>query len=242
MNPFRSLANRFGYELINRKKWHHFDVNTHLAYLLEKFDINLVLDVGANVGQFGTGLRIIGYKGRIVSFEPVTSAFERLSALAYSDGNWQAFQVALGADVGVGRIHVTSASNLSSFFPPDANAREHFQDQAQVIGVQSVEVNRLDNLLSSLAEGVVAPRIFLKMDTQGYDIQVMKGAARCLDNILGLQSELSVIPLYEGMPDYLEALSHYKTCGYEVTGMYPIGRDRKNLVVMEFDCFLVRTA
>ena len=242
MNPLKILANKFEFELINRKKYHHFDVATHLAYLLKKLEINLVLDVGANVGQYGSELRRIGYQGLIFSFEPVKQAYSDLCDLAQNDKLWKSFNFALGSTEETLRINVTTATNLSSFFTPNEYAHESFQSQTPVVEVQNVEVHRLDNLQPLIASSIQSPRILLKMDTQGFDIQVMKGAFGCLNDIMAVQSELSVLPLYENMPNYLDALSLYKEYGFEVTGIYPISRDRENLVVMEFDGFLVKKA
>jgi FkbM family methyltransferase len=240
LNLFKILANKFGYELINRKKYHHFDVATHLAYLLKKLEINLVLDVGANVGQFGSELRRIGYQGWIFSFEPVKQAYSGLFAQAKNDELWKTFNFALGSTEETLGINVTTATNLSSFFIPNDKAHESYQSQAPVVEVQNVDVHRLDKILPLIANNIHSPRILLKMDTQGFDIEVMKGAFGCLNDIMAVQSELSVLPLYENMPNYLEALSLYKEYGFEVTGVYPISRDKENLAVMEFDGFLVR--
>lgn len=240
MNPLKILANKFGYELINRKKYHHFDVTTHLTYLLRELEINLVLDVGANVGQYGSELRRIGYQGMIFSFEPVKQAYEELCTLSKNDEHWRTFNFALGSTEEILGINVASATNLSSFFISNERAHQYFQIQAPIVEVQNVKVHRLDTLLPLIYNNMKPPRILLKMDTQGFDVQVMKGAHGCLNNIMAVQSELSVLPLYEQMPNYLEALSLYKEYGFEVTGLYPISRDKNNLVVMEFDGFLIK--
>jgi hypothetical protein len=98
---------------------------------------------------------------------------------------------------------------------------------------------RLDEIFDDLVEGVSQPRVYLKLDTQGWDVEVFAGAAGCLDRVVAMQSELSVQPLYEGMPSYQEALEVYSAAGFEVSGMFPLVRDAA-LRLIEFDCVLVR--
>jgi hypothetical protein len=77
------------------------------------------------------------------------------------------------------------------------------------------------------------------MDTQGYDLEVLEGATGCLSSVLGLQSEIALKPIYEGMPDYLTALAKYNSLGFGITSTVPVSRD-KDMTVIEFDCLMVR--
>jgi hypothetical protein len=85
-----------------------------LADFLERFQIDTVLDVGANVGQYGSALRAGGYSGRIVSFEPNPEAFRLLAARAARDGSWEAVCVGLGAEDGAAELNVSGFSVFSS--------------------------------------------------------------------------------------------------------------------------------
>ena len=82
--------------------------------------------------------------------------------------------------------------------------------------------------------------VFLKMDTQGFDLKVLKGAEKSLDQIRGIQSEISVLPIYDNMPDYLTSLKKFREKSFEVTGLYPVSRNRSSMVVVEFDCIMVK--
>jgi len=99
-------------------------------------------------------------------------------------------------------------------------------------------MKRLDSIFEDLIAPLEKPQIYLKLETQGYDLKVVAGARRSLKRVAGLQSELAVQPLYEGMPGYLETLECLHQAGFDLTGMYSIARDNA-LRVIEFDCVMI---
>ena len=193
-----------------------FNELTHLKKLLEILDINCVLDVGANRGQFAHELRAIGYAGYIISFEPVKREFEALSDSFRKDKKWIGHRIALGSKNEITKINVANLTVMSSLLESVGDRR--------MTGRQDIEVKRLDGIFSSIIEKIVNPRVFLKMDTQGYDLEVFGGAAQCLEHIQGLQSELSVQPLYKNMPHYNESLSIYEEAGFELYNLSVVNR------------------
>jgi FkbM family methyltransferase len=238
-NPFRSIANIFGYELLNLRRRQHFDIERHIAYLLDKYSINCVIDVGANIGQFGKFLRKLGYKGYIFSFEPIMTTYQKLLESSKNDNKWEVFNYALGEEDTVKDMNVQVASELSSFLKINEFGNNELGGGNPRLYVEAVQVRRLDQILPSLIKNIYAPRIYLKIDTQGYDINVVKGSSRCIKDIVILQSEMSVTPIYEGMPTYIESLSYYSMLGFTITGFYPITRDSKTCILIEFDCVMV---
>ncbi len=108
-----------------------------------------------------------------------------------------------------------------------------------MVRVVEVELRRLDSVLDSLTMDIPQPNIYLKIDTQGYDLNVLDGATRVLDRVLAFQAEVSVKPVYEATPNYLEAIAAMSDLGYELTGLFPVARDNA-LRVVEFDCVMVR--
>lgn len=236
MKIHKVIARYFGYDL-RRLNRDHLTIQTHLFNLFNLLDINCVIDVGANCGQYGTMLREYGYSKRIVSFEPVSASFDKLNRLCINDKNWFAYKFALGAQNTSMQINVADASELTSFHNPNEYSKDFFGDQGDIKYTEKVEVRRLDDLLPEIVKNIDDPKIYLKMDTQGYDLEVLKGAESSVERVLGLQSELSVIPIYQQMPDYIQSLSKFREMGFEVTGLYPIVRD-KSLVVIEFDCVM----
>jgi FkbM family methyltransferase len=206
-----------------------------LFELLDRLQINVFVDVGANKGHFSRHLRMGGYRQRLISFEPIPADFSSIEQLAKDDPEWVPVNCALGAEDGTKAFNVINSgqeSVLSSFLnSPNTKADS----------VINVKIARLDTLLPKLIADIVEPRIFLKMDTQGYDLAVLSGAANVLDLIQGLQSEVSVIPLYDGMPHYTDALKQYEAIGFGLMHLFPVGRLPDGRVV-EYDCVMMRKA
>jgi FkbM family methyltransferase len=205
---------------------------------LARYEVNCVVDVGANRGQYGQLLRRAGYRGRIVSFEPVPPEFALLQQVAAEDPEWEVHPVALGSSDGTLEMHVTPGT-LSSPLPPTSFGEETFyrlRHTRQTV----VPVHRLDGLLDEVLSGLSDPRPFLKMDTQGFDVEVFRGLGDRAGEFVGLQSELALLQLYQGMPRLPEALGVYEEAGFEVSGMYPVTREERTGRVLEFDCLMVR--
>jgi FkbM family methyltransferase len=212
-----------------------------LADVLQRLRVNCVLDVGANEGQYGLTLRRIGYTGYIVSFEPVPEVFRTLQTVSKHDAKWTVHQLALGPETTRARIHVTAGTDFSSFLKPTAYAVERFRASASVEHVEQVEVRRLDDVLGSVIAHVDDPRLFLKMDTQGYDLQVFAGAGHEINRMLGLQAEVAAVPLYDGTRTMLAALRIYQSYGFELSGLFPVCHDPATARVLEYDCLMLRS-
>lgn len=212
----------------------------HVAGLVERLAVDCVLDVGANQGQWASALRRAGYRGLILSFEPLAAPFERLRAKCEGNPQWNGHCTALGAEEGDLAFHRTRSSDLSSALPPSRYARSRMREGIEVASEERVTVRRLDKLLPELMPDLDTARLFLKMDTQGFDLRVFAGAEGVLPRIVGLQSELSVLPLYEGMPGYLDALAAFAARGYAPTGFFPVTQTTPYGVLCEFDCVMVR--
>lgn len=234
----KRMAHVLGYEIARLPPVGE-TLHAQLAGLLPRMGIDLVLDVGAHWGEFGGRLRDAGYRGRIVSFEPAADAFNRLALRTEADEVWTPIRVALGRAPGTMTINVPEGSDFASFLTPNAMSLERFP-QSRVIAREEVEVARLDDVYPELVARLPRrPRVFLKMDTQGWDLEVLAGAAVCVSDVVMLQSEVSARPIYEGMPDYLAALAEMRQLGFDVTGLYPVSRDAEFRVI-EFDALLIR--
>lgn len=234
MTLMHALARSLGYELIRRKK--NPSIGSHLQNVIAFHAIDVVIDVGANDGQFALLLRNEGFKGRIYSFEPVKQTYQKLRQLSQHDENWKIFNTALGDKVGEEVINVTRSSDLSSLLNPNDYGRATFPSIA-VSRRETVHIDTLDHFIAreNLADKT---RIFLKMDTQGYDLHVFEGARQSLGCIVCLLSEISLIPIYAEAPHYLEALRTYEKSGFVPSGLYPVSRN-EDLSVIEMDCVLI---
>lgn len=233
----RRALHSVGYDIVRFPR----EIREHqLLALFSRMGVNCVLDVGAHVGSSALLLRSQGFRGEIVSFEPVASSFETLSQHAARDQRWQAHRLALGRQSEARTVTVNVAADLTSLRKPSPYGLSVFSDDFAVQREEGIDVRRLDDIFADVVH-TPHPRAFLKVDTQGSELEVLEGATGCLDRIVGLQVELSVRPLYEDVPTFLEAIPVIQGLGFEIAGMYPVGRDDL-LRLIDFDCVLIRTA
>lgn len=212
----------------------------HVAGLLRKYRVNCVFDVGANVGQYGQRLRAAGYTGRIVSFEPTARTFARLQRAAADDPDWHVHHLALGREEATQSINVGWAT-MNSLLPPSDYGKDQYE-RFETSRTEEITVRRLDAVIDEALAGLDSPRPYLKMDTQGFDLEVFAGAGDRIADFVGMQSEVAVLRLYEGSPPMSEAIAAYEAGGFEITGMYPVTREKATGRVVEFDCVLMRAA
>src|SRR5450631_1201335 len=184
--------------------------------MLSAHNVNLVFDVGANVGQFGQLLRDAGFRGSIVSFEPLSMAREMLQKASREDPNWTIAPCsAIGGEDGEITIQI-SGTLASSSIRNMLDAHLKASPRSGYIDSQKVPLRRLDSFESEyvLPDSV----LFIKVDTQGYEDQVLNGASCLLEKAVGIQMELSLVPLYEGQCLYDEMMDRMKTMGFELWG------------------------
>jgi FkbM family methyltransferase len=216
----------------------HYLGQQHVDWVLRELDINCVLDVGANVGQYAKKLRAGGYAGRIVSFEPVAALADQLRRSAKSDPDWQVVQCALGEADAETEINVRPGT-MSSLLPT-SDFGKSWSKRLRETEAQTIDVRRLDGLFADAVAGIDEPRVYLKLDTQGYDLQAFAGGGECLKQVVGMQSEVACVPIYDHMPRLPEQISTYEAEGFEITGMFPVTRHQPTLRVIEFDVTMVR--
>jgi FkbM family methyltransferase len=230
----RNVLNRLGFEVVKTPALvlHH----QLLREMIPKLAIDVVIDVGAHEGEFGSYLRrTVGYTGKIVSFEPIQSSFAKLAARASRDPAWTVHDHGLGPRRETRTINVMRSSDYSSLLA----ARSDNPQLSSVLSVDRTETIALETL-DDLADAVAPPgsRVFLKTDTQGFDLEVMRGATRFLERVSMVQMECASKQLYERVPLYDEVVAFMRERGYGLAGMFPLARD-SNLTVIEFDCVLV---
>ena len=203
--------------------------------------INVIIDIGANVGGYATGMRTSGYQGRIISIEPIQANIDVLTALACSDEKWQiAPRMAIGDLNEETVINVSRNNDLSSLRTAET-AMEITLPKVEVVAQERVTVRRLDGLWTEL--GLTAKdRVFVKVDTQGHEAAVLTGAEALLreGRIIGLQLELSLMPLYSGESTYDEICVKLKTLGYHLWYIFPGCYSKKLHRQIQFDGIFFR--
>jgi FkbM family methyltransferase len=214
----KSAARRLGFDL---QRFHPARSQAaQLRAMLSFHKINLIFDVGANSGQYGRELRgSIGYRGRIVSFEPMAAAHSALARLAATDRLWEvAPRTAIGAKDGTTVINV-SGNSVSSSILPMLESHADAAPDSRYFASEEVPLATLDKVaVPYFRHDSVA---FLKIDTQGYELEVLRGAEDTLSRIVGMQMELSLIPLYEGQKLMPEMLAEVANLGFELWGISP---------------------
>src|SRR5262249_17198935 len=148
--------------------------------------------------------------------------------------------VALGAEDGELEMNIYAGSVFNSFLKPAENGTDRFRDNTQIVRVEKVPVRRLEVVVDEILAARPSASIFLKMDTQGYDLQVVRGGGRRLESTRALRSELPARATYAGMPTPPESLSELDRLGFEITGIFPVAREMDHLRVIEFDCVMCR--
>lgn len=211
----------------------------HLVGLLERYQIETVLDVGANEGQFGAALRQGGYRGRMISFEPASPTRARLTARAKGDSLWEVQGCALGATDETVELTLRSASTLTSLLAPDRTSELIAEEAWQAVGTEQVALRRLDTLWDELDLPRDGRRVFLKIDAQGYDETVLAGANGVLDYLRGVQTEVAFLAIYQGDVSYHERLQSLERAGFALSGLFGVvwepGTDR----LVEGDAILI---
>ncbi|MFH9821914.1 FkbM family methyltransferase [Streptomyces bobili] len=210
----------------------------HVAAMLALYEANCVFDVGANNGQYARRLRRLGYTGRIVSFEPTSETFAKLEKAAERDPDWHVYRCGLGREETTAEIH-TGWKTMNSLLGPSDYGKDRYS-RFHTSDTEEIRIRRLDEVMDEALDGLADPRPYLKMDTQGYDLEVFAGAGKRVEEFVGMQSEVAVLRLYEGSPGMGEAVATYEAAGFGITGMYPVTREATTGRVIEFDCVLMR--
>ena len=212
----------------------------HLQELLRRLAINLVIDVGANQGQFALGLRALGYRGRIVSFEPQTAQYAHLRTLTARDAAWEIHPFALGDAPAELRLNAYRDHSLSSLHSANDAGHTRFPDYFQLDHVETVTVRRLDDFLDSLQPNAPATRILLKTDTQGHDLAVLHGGRVVLKHSVAVMTEASIKPIYDNSSVYEDLLRFMTDAGFSLSGIFPLAQSDRDMALLEIDCCFVR--
>ncbi|HKC27869.1 MAG TPA: FkbM family methyltransferase [Jatrophihabitans sp.] len=223
MDDRRSFLQRATHEakmLVHRAG---FDVSRdtfkyRFVHQMHQHGIDTVVDVGANTGQFAELLRRSGFTGRIHSVEPLQSAYDKMTAVARRDPLWTLQRAAVSAEPGTLVMNV-SGNSVSSSVLPMLDRHANAAPEAQYVGQEQVVATTVDEIVS--AYDLEPERALLKVDVQGYEREVLEGAAKTLSAFRGVRTEMSLVPLYEGQALMPEIVDHLGQHGFDLWFVEP---------------------
>lgn len=221
---------------IQIKKYPLLDNRRRLA-LIKHHEINKIMDIGANTGIYGEEMRKWGYKGEIVSFEPLSDAFNKLKSNSQNDNKWQILNCAIGNFDGETSINISKNSVSSSILDILPIHIEN-EKNAKFINKEIIKITRLDTIFDKYYQP--GDKIFLKIDTQGYEKNVLEGAVNSISKITGLQLELSLVSLYNGSATYLDLIEYLKTIGFSLFSVENGFYESKTGRLLQFDGIFFR--
>lgn len=232
----RNISRIFGIEISKYRP-----ENTEMAKLqkmLSYHSIDLILDVGANTGQFAKTLRSEGFKGKIISFEPLSDAHKMLLKQSKNDDDWTvAPRMAIGNKEEISKINI-SENSVSSSIKPMTIEHVEVAPASHYIGTEEIKVSRLDCACKEFLND--AKNVFLKIDTQGFEQQVLQGAEGIMPLVKGIQIELSLIPLYEEQMLFGDMVDKLNTMGFHLSGLSPCMTDPRTGTLLQVDGILFR--
>ncbi|WP_177730878.1 FkbM family methyltransferase [Flavobacterium inviolabile] len=205
--------------------------------LIKHHQIDVILDIGANIGQFGGEIRNLGYKGEIISFEPMKEAFHKLSKNASGDSKWKTCNYSIGERDGETTINISKNSVSSSLLENLPQLTES-APEAAFVEKEVIQIKKLDSVFEEL--GLAHKNIYLKIDTQGYEEMVLLGAEESLKSVKGIQIEMSFIPSYKGTLTFEEIKKRLNDKGFQLVAIENGFYDKKTGMQLEVDGLFYR--
>jgi FkbM family methyltransferase len=228
----RNLIRQIGYDFVPYSS--KTDFNDVFTHALELYSVDLVLDIGANTGQFAKGLRGAGYTNNIISFEPMSAEHRELLIFSQHDPKWiVANRMAIGDIDGIVEINIASNSGSSSLLPM-LELHKQAAPESVYSGKESVDIYRLDTIAKQVI-GQNYKNIFLKLDVQGCEWSVLEGANEIVERAVGILCECSFSPLYEGEASWTRLVEKIEAMGFEVWGVLPGFSDPRSGRLLQAD-------
>ena len=214
------------------------EAGTQIYQAIKKINTDIILDVGANTGQFSLEIRKKGYNGKIVSFEPLTSARKKLIECSLKDKNWSVHeQAAIGDHNGFIDINI-SKNSVSSSILPMLSSHSDAEGNSVYISSERTPIIRLDSVADAYLND--SSNCFIKIDTQGYEWQVLDGAINTLKKSKGILCELSLIPLYEGQHLWKKMIERFENEGFVLWSIQKAFTDKRNGRTLQIDAVFLR--
>ena len=236
-NSFHRVLRSSGFDVVRYRPAN--DPDQRLVHLLERYGVNTLLDVGANVGQFAKRIIAAGYPNRIISFEPVSGSHAMLLKNAEDNQHWQvARRCALGGERRKVMVNIAGNSESSSLLPM---LERHVSALpiSKYLGSEETELLRLDDVLEEYQAADKFRSLALKMDVQGFEGEVLDGAPRTLEHIKVIYTEMSLCPLYDREVPFFDLYSRILKLGFRCVGISPGFLDPTTWEVLQVDATFV---
>ena len=215
-----------------------YEAGTQIYQAIKKINTDIILDVGANTGQFSLEIRKKGYSGKIVSFEPLISARKKLIECSLKDKNWLIHeQAAIGDHNGFIDINI-SKNSVSSSILPMLSSHSDAEVNSVYIGSERTPIITLDSVADAYLND--SSNCFIKIDTQGYEWQVLDGAINTIKKSKGILCELSLVPLYEGQHLWKEIIERFEKEGFVLWSLHKAFTDKRNGRTLQMDAVFLR--
>ncbi len=229
----------WGFGLDIQKYNKDFNVDHVFSKALRQNGIDLALDVGANIGQFGSKLRQnYEYQGEIISFEPLDQARGQLEKLAAVDPKWSVKPWALGDETESNILNISQNSQSSSILGMEHQHIDSCPD-SEYFETQEISVKRLDDIYDDLLAH--NRNVLLKLDVQGYEMKALMGAPKALEEIKLVQLEMSIVPLYESELLFEELVAYMRTIGFSLITFEPSFADPVTGALLQVDGLFSRS-
>lgn len=234
-----SLLNRDFRAIRASLSWTKFSLTSYLmvSRLLRQGILpKTVLDVGANVGQFAVAASKLFPGVKVHSFEPSPSSFKKLCENVSNLPNVTAYPIALGDSEREVMLHINEYPQSSSILPLTQAHREAFP-KAKVISRLPVQSKTLAKILSKIK---LRPPVLLKLDVQGYEAQVIRGARERMKSFKYVVLEASFKPMYVGETVFADLIPLLGSHGF--TFQCPVGwlTDSKTDEILQMDALFIR--
>jgi FkbM family methyltransferase len=231
----RLIARRLGIDVHSYQVG--LDVDVRRARMLRDLRVDTVLDCGANIGEWATSVRLSGYPGRIVSFEPRADAYAALCETAAGDPLWRCLRVALGDVDADAEMNVAANAVSSSLLPMEA-AHATAAPESAYVSSEAVHVVRLDSVVPGIIPS--GGLLGLKLDLQGYEAAALRGSEGILANVRLIECELSVVALYQDQPLYRDMIALLDGLGFALASITEGMTDSATGHVLQVDAIFVR--
>ncbi len=230
---YRKLVNRYSkYPIIYNNG---FDLQKILIF----FKIKLVLDVGAYTGTYAKSLRRFGYRGKIISFEPASKSHHALVENAMTDKKWLVHKrIGLAEKKKNKTIYISKKADSSSFLKIKENHLK-LEPDSKIINKENVSMDTLDNILKIYKLNNLSNTI-LKIDTQGYEYEILKGSKLLLKKVKLIQIELSLVELYENQKNIDKILKFLKSFKFKIWSIVPGFKNKNNGRLLQFDIIMFK--